>query len=121
MAPDRRDAQPAQAVQIQAIPAAGAVTGERMRGPRPGGDGHQGRIARHQREANANQRGASVRLSNRVCQVGREIYPRQTPRALNSLGQPRSIGAIWVVLIYEGDDDLAVVALLVVTPKQVGD
>ena len=41
MAPDRRDAQPAQAVQIQAIPAAGAVTGERMRGSGPGGDGHQ--------------------------------------------------------------------------------
>ena len=79
MAPDRRDAQPAQAVQIQAIPAAGAVTGERMRGSGPGGDGHQGRIARHQREANANQRGASVRLSNRVCPVGRELYPRQTP------------------------------------------
>jgi len=79
MAPDRRDAQPAQAVQIQAIPAAGAVTGERMRGSGPGGDGHQVRIAWHQREANANQRGASVRLSNRVCPVGRELYLRQTP------------------------------------------
>ena len=66
---------------LQAIPAAGAITGERMRGSGPGGDGHQDRIARHQREANANQRGASVRLSNRVCPVGRELYPRQTPRA----------------------------------------
>ena len=68
MAPDRRDAQAAQAVQIQPIPATGAVTGERMKGSGPGGDGHQGRIAWHQREVNANQRGASVRLSNRVRQ-----------------------------------------------------
>jgi hypothetical protein len=45
-----------------------------MRGPRLGGDSHQGRIALHQREANANQRGASVRLSNRVRPVGRELY-----------------------------------------------
>ena len=66
---------------LQAIPAAGAITGERMRGSGPGGDGHQDRIARHQREANAaNQRGASVRLSNRVRPVGRELYERQTPR-----------------------------------------
>lgn len=79
MAPHRRDAQPAQAVQIQAIRAASAVTGERVRGPGPGGYHHQGRIARNQREANANQRGASVRLSNRVRPVGREHYPRQTP------------------------------------------
>jgi hypothetical protein len=80
MAPDRRYSQLAQAVQIQAIRAAGAVTGERVRGSGPGGEGHQGRIAWHQREANANQSGALVRLSNRVCPVGRELYPRQTPR-----------------------------------------
>lgn len=75
MAPDSSDAEPAQALQIQAIPA-GAVTGERMKGPRPGGDDHQGRIVRHQRDANAHQRGLSVRLCNRVCPVGRELDPR---------------------------------------------
>ena len=39
---DCRHPQPAEVVQAQAIPAADAGTGERMRDTGPGGNGHQG-------------------------------------------------------------------------------
>ena len=80
-----------------------------MRGSGPGGDGHQGLIAWHQREANANQQGASVRLSNRVCPVGRGLYLRQTPGntlRINLGGQQSNQMTLvgdWTVLTEEGD------------------